>query len=251
MKLTRPLLFFDVESTGVDPAKDKIVTISMLKQQPDGSFKILSAEFNPGFEMKPEVIAIHGITNEMTALWPPFSTHAKAIHEHFKGCDLCGYNLLNFDIPILWEEFYRCGIEWDLSGVHIVDAGNIFKIKEPRTLSAAMKFYCGADHQDAHSAKADVLATQLVLKGQLQRYPDLDAMDLPTLAASSKMDDRIDLAGKLVRDKDGDAVYAFGKSKGVKVRDDLGYADWMLKSDFSQQTKIALRAVIKEIREWQ
>lgn len=251
MKLTRPLVCFDVESTGVDPAKDRIVTFSALKLFVDGKTHNLNAEFNPGFAMKPEVVAIHGVTNEQAALWPPFATHAKSIHEYLAGCDLAGFNLLNFDVPILWEEFYRCGIKWDLGSTDVIDAGNIFKIKEPRTLSDAMKFYCGVEHKDAHDAKADVHATLAVLEGQRMKYRDLWPMTTPELARFSHMDKRFDLAGKIVADKDSDPSYAFGKSKGVKVRDDLGYADWMLKSDFSEQTKMVLREIIKEIREWQ
>lgn len=251
MKLTRPIIFFDVESTGTDPAKDKIVKLSALRSSPSIQDAWLNAEFNPGFKMSDQVIAVHGITNEECELYPPFATHAKAIHGFFKGCDLGGYNLRNFDIPILWEELYRCGIEWDLDGTHVVDVGNIFKLKEPRTLSAAMKFYCGVDHEGAHNAKSDVLATKLVLDGQLKRYADMAEFDVPALAEFSKMDQRIDLAGKIVRDKDGDPSYAFGKCKGMKVSQDTSYAEWMLKSDFTQQTKMKIRKILEEIREWQ
>jgi DNA polymerase-3 subunit epsilon len=250
MKLTRPLVFFDVETTGVDPAKDRIVTFSALKIFVDGKSHCLNAEFNPGFAMKLEVIAIHKITNEQAALWPPFTTHAKAIWSYFQGCDLAGYNLLNFDVPILWEEFNRVGIKWDLTGVNIVDVGNIFKIKERRTLEAAVKFYCGREHSEAHGSRADAAATYAVLEGQLKRYADLSELPVSTLAQFSRMDERFDLAGKIVKDKDGDPCYAFGKSKGVKVRDDLSYAQWMLKSDFSEQTKMVLRGIIEDIQAW-
>lgn len=250
MKLTRPLVFFDVESTGVDPAKDRIVTLSALKVYPNEKTHSLNAEFNPGFPMTPEVIAIHGITNEQTALWPPFATHAKTIWYYMLDCDLGGFNLLNFDIPILWEEFWRCGIEWEVGQSHVIDVGNIFKIKEPRTLAAAMKFYCGVDHSEAHDAKADTIATKLVLDGQLKRYPDIAEFDVPKLAEFSRMNERFDLAGKIIKDKDGDPSYAFGKCKGIKVRDDQSYAKWMLGADFSEQTKIVLRGILKEIEEW-
>lgn len=247
MKLTRPLVFFDVETTGTDPSKDRIVTFSALKTYPNGKTHYYDARFNPQIEMSLEVIAIHGIDNYLASTYPLFHAQAQPILNYFDGCDLAGFNCLNFDVPILWEELNRTGRKWDLTGVNIIDVGNIFKIKERRTLEAAVKFYCGKEHTGAHGSKADAAATSDVLEGQISWYADLQPLSVSDLAKFSKMDDRFDLAGKIVKDKDGDPTYSFGKSKGVKVRDDLSYAYWMMKSDFSQQTKSVLRQIVDDI----
>lgn len=242
------IVFFDIESTGTDVVKDRIVSIVLKRATSIGGWieDELDLMFNPGFKMSDEAIAIHGITNEMVADKPPFSEHADTIHRFVAGCDLGGFNLLNFDIPMLWEELYRTGIEWDVSSARVIDVGNIFKKKEERTLSAAVKFYCGTNHDSAHSAAGDVDAIIAVLDAQLARYPDLGAMDTDALARFSLFEDRIDIAGKLVRNKDGDPVYAFGKARGVRVKDDPGFAFWMLDKDFPTQTKICLRRILTE-----
>ena len=247
MKLNRSLVFFDVETTGTNPAKDHIVTFAALKVYPNGKTHEFNAEFNPGVLMSSEVIAIHGITNEQVKTWPPFFQLASPIRNYFLGADIAGYNLLDFDVPILWEELHRAGIDWDLTGVNIVDACTIFRTKEERTLTAAVKFYCGRDHEGAHGSKADAAATADVLRAQLGRYPDLGQMSVAKLSDFCDWKKRFDLAGKIIADKDGDPSYSFGKSKGMKVRDDLGYGRWMLGADFSAQTKIVLRRIVEEI----
>lgn len=245
MKLVRPLVVFDVETTGTDVAKDRIVSWAAMKVYPDGKQHVFETlYFDPGIPISQEAIDTHGITNEKAAEGVPFEWEAQSILNYFDGCDLAGFNLLNFDIPILWEEFNRAGIKWDLNGISVIDAGNIFKIKERRTLEAAVKFYCGKDHSEAHDAKGDVVATFEVLMGQLSRYSDLGEMQIPDLAKACKMNDRFDLAGKIIADKDGDPSYAFGKCKGVKVKKDPSYAKWMLTADFSEQTKMVIRALI-------
>jgi DNA polymerase-3 subunit epsilon len=245
MKLIRPICFFDIESTGLDVARDRIISIAIKKQLPDGFCAGEQFKFNPGIPINPEASAKNGFTDESVKGFPSFKSKSKEIHLHFLGCDLCGYNLINFDVPILWEEFFRCGITWDLSEVNIIDAGNIFKKKEERTLSAAVKFYCLKEMQNAHDALADVTATAEVLDGQLERYPDLDFMSVVELAAFSKMDKRIDLAGKFVTNKKGEAVYSFGKSKGLTVVQDPGFAHWMLTKDFTENTKAVARQLLK------
>jgi len=247
MKLGIPLVFFDVETTGTNPAKDRILTFAALKVYPNGKNLVFNADCNPGVVMSDEVVAIHGITNEQASRWQPFKAIASPIRNYFDGCDLAGYNLLNFDIPILWEELHRAGIDWDLTGVNIVDACTIFRAKEERTLSAAVKFYCIREHEGAHGAMVDARATCNVLEAQLRRYPDLGGMTVSQLSEFCDWGKRFDLAGKIVQDKDGDPSYSFGKSKGMKVRDDLGYARWMLGADFSEQTKMVLRRIIEEI----
>jgi DNA polymerase-3 subunit epsilon len=242
--LERPIAFFDIEATGVDVTKDRIVSIYIDVLYPDGQRQSKEWRCNPGFEMSAEVVAIHGITNEAVKDCPPFKEQARGIYSAIRGCDLGGFNLLNFDVPLLWEEFHRAGIKWSLRGVEIIDVGNIFKKKEERTLSAGVRFYCGREHTGAHSADADVRATIDVLDAQLKRYSDLNGLPVSALAKFSQFDDRVDLAGKIVRNKDGEPVYSFGNSKGVRVKDDPGFARWMLGKDFSENTKQALRSIL-------
>lgn len=244
LKLTRPLVFFDLEATGKDPAKDRIVEFGAMRILPGGEARdVWTSRFNPEMPIAPGATEKHGITDEDVANSPKFAELAKLIHHAMTGCDLAGYNLLNYDIPLLWEEFHRAGYNWDLAGVRVVDAEKIFKKKEERTLGAAVLFFCGRQHDDAHTAGGDVLATRDVIEGQLKLYPDLAAMSLDQLAAYATLDDlpRVDLAGKLVRDKDGDAVYNFGKLKGQKLKDDPSFAEWMLRKDFTQNTLMHVR----------
>lgn len=242
----RPLCVFDIEGTGTDVAKDRIVTLAAMRIEPK-SVVSRQWEVNPGIQMSEEVIAVHGITNEMAAQWKPFEHHARDIARFINGSDLAGFNLVNYDIPLLWEELNRCGIEWSLEGVRIIDAGNIFKKKEERTLSAAVQFYLERNHDGAHEAQADVTATADVLDAQLLRYTDLRAMTLDELAVFSRFDDRIDLAGKIVRGKDGRPTYNIGKVRGVAVEDDPGFADWMLCKDFSANTKSVIRTILRNL----
>lgn len=248
LELTRPLAFLDVEATGVDPATDKIVSLAIVKMLPGDMLREAVDEtfywqFNPERSMSAEVIAIHGITNEAAAQMRPFLESAALVHAALKGCDLSGFNLRNYDIPIIWEELYRAKIEWDLEGVRVIDAGTIFKKKEERTLSAAMQFYCGKTNENAHHAMADTLASREVLSAQIQRYADLGKMGLGELAEFSKLEDRVDLAGKIVM-KNGVAVYNLRRVQDVPVVDDPGFAEWMLERDFSANTKMHLRRIL-------
>lgn len=241
----RPLCVFDIEGTGTNPASDRIVTLAI--QKIDGRVtSTFGYECNPGVQMSDEVIAIHGITNEAVAAWAPFKRWAQEIFMVIKGCDLLGFNLFNYDIPLLWEELNRCGIEWPLDGVRVIDAGNVFKKKEERSLPAAVQFYLNHEHEGAHDAHADVSATLDVLNAQLDRYPDLRAMSLDDLATFSRFDERIDLAGKIVKGADGRPTYTIGKVRGIAVEDDPGFAYWMLGKDFSANTKMVLRKILNE-----
>ncbi len=244
----RKIVCFDCECTGLDVAKDRVVTLAL---QRFGGERVRDTIFrcNPGVQMSDEVIAVHGITNEMCAEWPTFESQAPDIFDEINGHDLVTFNGLNFDVPILFEEFNRCGIEWSLDGIRIIDAGNVFKKKEERTLSAAVQFYLDRNHDGAHSADADVAATLDVLNAQLARYPDLSAMSIDELAAFSKFDDRIDLAGKIVKGKDGRPTYNIGKARGVAVEDDPGFGRWILDKDFSANTKMVLRKIFEEIED--
>ena len=251
MKLDRPLIFIDVESTGINPATDRIISVGMQVLFPGGETVPHYWLCNPGRAIPPESTAIHRITDEQAACLPRFESIARDIFEVLDCRDLAGFNLLAFDLPILWDEFSRAGITLDLSSVRIVDVGLIFKLKEPRTLQEAFKRYGRrglAGH--FHNALTDATATQLILAGQLNEYPDLAAMSLDDLATFSRGDSkRIDLAGKLVRDNDGDACYGFGASRGVKIKDNNGLAYWMLGKDFPGETLACLRRVLKEIDE--
>lgn len=245
MNLNKPLCFFDIESTGTDVANDRIISLVVNKQFPNDANEIFGILCNPGIPIKPEAGAVNGFDDETVSVFQPFKSHAEAVHNFVKGCDLAGFNCLNFDVPMLWEELFRSGITWDLTGVQIIDVGNIFKKKEPHTLTAAVKFYCGREMIDAHDAMADVQATADVLNGQLERYMDLDLMDIPQLAEFSRMEKRLDLAGKIVENEKGEAVFGFGKSKGVRIADDPGFARWMLDKDFTQNTKQVVKQILK------
>jgi DNA polymerase-3 subunit epsilon len=251
MKLTRPLAFLDIESTGTDPQADRILELAILIY--DGATVTANScrRFNPGFAIPTESTAIHGITDADVANEPPFSSGiGRSILKRIEGCDLAGYNLRRFDLPILDEELRRVGLKLNLFGVGVIDAYGIFSKKEPRSLSDAVRKYCGREHEGAHGAAADTQASLDVLLGQLKTYPDLEAMETAKLAEFSRIGDFefIDIAGKLYRDKDGDACYAFGKNRGVKVRDDAGYADWMLnRAKFPGSTNEALQAELDRI----
>jgi DNA polymerase III, epsilon subunit and related 3''-5'' exonucleases len=252
MKLTKPLVILDVESTGTDTQKDAVWSFAAVKQMPDDQKFTVGIFIKPWKEIPPDVEVLTGMTNAALADRPTFGEVAKRIFTFMEGCDLCGFGLHHFDVPILFEEFYRCGITWDLSSVNLLDVGVIYKLKEPRDLTSALKFYChGQEHAGAHEAMADVMATEKVLTGQLEKYPDLATMDLPTLAKYSRtqMDGSypIDLAGTIVRDKNGVARYTHKKVRGVAVADDQGYAQWMLRNDFSVETHRAITKLLDEI----
>lgn len=255
--LTRPLCIFDIEGTGTDVGKDRIVSLFITKHLPGGVETRMGGFFNPGFPMDPKVIAIHGITDDMVRDAPRFEEKALMYFDFVKGCDLGGFNLLNYDVPLLAEEFYRAGINWLLQDdkgnplVNILDAGNIMKKKEERTLVAAYRFYCGKELVNAHSAEADTLATAEVLAAQLARYPDLGNMPFEEVAEFSRFNKRLDLAGKIGIDDDGDPVYNIGGPDrvGKKVKDNPGFAEWMLGKDFPRQTREVLALYLDWLKE--
>lgn len=237
------LICFDVESTGVDPATDRIVQIAW-KCDDDAAISLL---VNPCRPIPAESTEVHGITDEMVEHKPTFQDLAPALHEVFRRGDLLGFNISNFDVPLLWEEFYRSQIVWDLSENRILDAGTLFKRREQRTLAAALQFYCAKTLEGAHNALNDVNATMEVWHGQLLRYGLVDA-DRETLERESNYEEkRVDLAGKIVTGKDGRPAYAIGKSKGVAVADDASFARWMLGKDFSANTKIVVSKILDDI----
>jgi len=246
LNLTRPICFFDLETTGTNVAKDRIVEISVLKVYPNGNKESKTWLVNPEMEIPKEVIAIHGISNEKVANEPTFKDLSRTIYAMIKDCDLGGFNSDRFDIPLLAEEMLRAELDFDMKSMVSIDVQTIFHKMEKRTLAAAYKFYCQKDLTDAHSAEADTLATYEVLLSQLDRYPDLEN-NVKKLAEFSTHRQFADFAGFLGYDEDGAEVFAFGKHKGRKVLDVLdkepGYFGWILNADFPLYTKKVLTQV--------
>lgn len=245
--MTRPLIFLDTETTGIDPAKDRIVEISLVKVFPDGREETKTRRLNPEMHIPEAASAIHGIYDKDVAECPTFREIAKSLWSYMEGCDLAGYNSNKFDIPVLAEEFLRAGVEADFKSIRLVDVQNIFHRMEQRTLIAAYKFYCGKELEGAHSAEADTLATYEVLKAQLERYGELEN-DVRFLSEFSCREKNVDFAGRVVYNDKGVEVFNFGKHKGVPVvevfRTEPSYYSWMMNGDFPLHTK----NVITEIR---
>lgn len=247
LNLKRPLVFFDLETTGVDTAKDRIVEISMVKVMPDGEEIVRTRLINPQMHIPEDATAIHGITDEDVKEQPTFAQIAKSLYKFIEGCDFGGFNSNRFDLPMLVEEFLRAGVDVDFKSRKFIDVQNIFHKMEQRTLVAAYKFYCDKDLTDAHSAEADTRATYEVLKAQLDRYSELQN-DVTALAEFSARGETADYAGRIGYNDKGEEVFNFGKYKGVKVSEvfqrEPSYYDWMMKGDFPLYTK----KVITEIR---
>jgi DNA polymerase-3 subunit epsilon len=238
LKLNRPIIFFDVETTGLDPRSDRIVELAAVKVWPDGSREPEEKcrRFNPLVPIPKDATAVHGITDEDVKDEQPFAKYARGeggIASFFAGCDLAGFNILGFDIPILAAELERAGEKLDLGDVSVVDAFKVFTSHEPRHLSAAVRFYCGREHEDAHTALGDVRATIDVIDAQLERYDDLPGTP-EEIDRSMRDPDAVDRAGKL-RWVDGEVVVAFGRHKGRGLRylsrEEPDYIRWMIEND--------------------
>ncbi|TDI71420.1 MAG: 3'-5' exonuclease [Bacteroidetes bacterium] len=246
LKLNKPICFFDLETTGVNVASDRIVEISILKVFPNGNKESHTWRVNPEMPIPAVVTAIHGITDEMVAGEPTFKVLAPKVYALIKDSDLGGFNSNRFDIPLLAEELLRAEIDLDLKKALSVDVQTIFHKKEKRTLEAAYKFYCDKSLENAHSASADTLATYEVLLSQLERYDDLEN-DVSSLAIFSSHRQFADFAGFIGFTKDGEEVFNFGKHKGVLVEDVLekepGYYGWIQNADFPLYTKKVLTRV--------
>lgn len=274
LNLTRPLIVFDLETTGLDFIRDRIIQISYIKVSPDGTEERENLFVNPEKPIPHEVVELTGITNDDVKDAPTFKTLAPQLSEKFKGCDFAGYNSNYFDIPMLAEEFLRAGIDFDFSKVRLIDAQTIFHKMERRNLAAAYKFYCGRKMEEdftAHRADEDTEATYRVLMGELDKYapgvqeePDrVLENDMDCLAEFSKQNDNVDFAGRIVwkplvgadgkpvLDADGKEqkveVFNFGKYKGRPVADvlrtDIGYYSWMMGGDFTFNTKQVLTRI--------
>ena len=246
LKLSKPICFFDLETTGTNVAKDRIVEISILKVYPNGNKESRTWLVNPEMTIPDEVIAVHGISNEKVANEPTFKELAKEIFNIIKDCDLAGFNSDRFDIPLLAEEMLRAEIDFDLKNMFSVDVQTIFHKMEKRTLAAAYKFYCDKDLTDAHSAEADTTATYEVLLSQLDRYPELEN-NVKKLAEFSTHRKFADFAGFISFNEDDEEIFSFGKHKGKKVLEVLdqepGYFGWILNADFPLYTKKVLTQI--------
>ena len=274
LNLTKPLVIFDLETTGLDLVRDRIIQLSYIKVYPDGKEERENLFVNPEKEIPAEVAALTGITNEDVEKAPTFKELSSTLNEKFKGCDFAGFNSNHFDIPMLAEEFLRAGIDYDFTKCRLIDAQTIFHKMERRNLSAAYKFYCGRKMEEdfeAHRADQDTEATYRVLMGELDMYdpatqPEPDRHlpnDMDILADFSKTNDNVDFAGRIIwkdlTDKDGNVlkdnegkplrqeVFNFGKYKGWPVIDvlnrDPGYYSWMMTSEFTGNTKQALTRI--------
>ncbi|MDX9773066.1 MAG: 3'-5' exonuclease [Bacteroidales bacterium] len=246
LNLKKPLVILDLETTGVSIASDRIVEFSALKVSPGDAEEWLTLRINPGIPISPEATSVHGITDADVANEPSFKDVARRIASFIEGCDLAGFNSMRFDIPILCEEFLRVNVDFNPARHRYVDVQVIFHKKEQRTLSAAYKFYCKMELENAHSAKADTAATYEILKAQLDRYPDLEN-DIEKLSSFSAYNNNADLAGRIVFNDEGTEVFNFGKHKGKPVeqvfRQEPSYYSWMMNGEFPLNTKQVITAI--------
>ncbi len=258
LHLKNPLVFFDLETTGMNVATDRTIELSFLKIHPNDRQEVKNYLVNPGMPIPNEVSLIHGIYDKDVADAPLFKNIAKELQKFLEGCDLAGYNIIKFDVPMLVEEFLRNDIDFDVSKRKLIDAQKLFFLMEKRTLSAALKFYCGKEMNNAHSAEADTMATYEVLKKQIEMYDDKeveDALGNKLGVIKNDMDvlhkitlnNMVDLAGRIVFNKKGEEVFNFGKHRGKRVVDvfnsEPNYYDWMLKNDFPLDTKRKLTEI--------
>jgi len=258
LHLKNPLTFFDLETTGTNIVKDRIVEISVVKLMPNGESITKTNKVNPTVPIPHETSLIHGIYDEDVKDCPTFKNIAKSFVQFLEGSDLAGFNILKFDVPLLVEEFLRADVEFDVSKRKLVDAQKIFHMMEKRTLSAAYKFYCGKNLDNAHSAEADTKATLEVLEAQVEKYAGQEVVDnlgkklgivendvesLHNLTKSNM----VDLAGRIVLNRDGVEVFNFGKHRNkpvaIVLKTDPSYYDWMMKGEFPQNTKQVLTGI--------
>ncbi len=259
LKLKHPLAFLDLETTGVNVVKDRIIEIYVLKVNPDNSTVEYHKIVNPGIKIPPEVTAIHGIRNEDVVDKPGFADISQSLQNFLGDCDIAGYNSNKFDVPMLIEEFLRCGIDFDITKRKLIDVQNIFHKMEPRTLKAAYRFYCGRELHDAHDAKADTKATYEILLSQIEKYKDAEYVDhegklskpvkndVDALYKFSYNHKNVDLAGHIGINRKGVEVFNFGKYKGKSVMEvfkkEPQYYDWMMKADFPLSTKNVIKKI--------
>ncbi|MBR5705956.1 MAG: ribonuclease H-like domain-containing protein [Bacteroidaceae bacterium] len=247
LNLDKPVVFFDLETTGTNTSQDRIVEISYLKVSPNGGEDMHTRRINPEMHIPEQASAVHGIYDDDVKECPTFKEVAKEIARDFEGSDIAGFNSNRFDVPLLAEEFLRAGVDIDLSRHRFIDVQVIFHKMEQRTLTAAYKFYCGKDLTDAHSADGDTRATYEVLMAQLDRYPDDLKNDMAFLSEFSSFTRNVDFAGRIVRNDKDQEVFNFGKYKDMPVvevfKRDPGYYSWILQGDFPLNTKQVLTRI--------
>lgn len=247
LNLKNPLVFFDLETTGVNISTDRIVELCYIKVYPNGNEESKTMRINPEMHIPETSSQVHGIYDKDVADCPTFKQIATELAHTIEGCDFAGFNSNRFDVPLLVEEFLRAGVNINLSRRKFIDVQNIYHKLERRTLSAAYKFYCGADLEDAHSALADTRATYEVLMAQLDRYPNDLQNDVQFLADYSRMNNNVDFAGRIVYNDKGTEVFNFGKYKGRPVAEilkvDPGYYGWIMQGDFTLNTKQVLTQI--------
>ncbi|MBL7889626.1 MAG: ribonuclease H-like domain-containing protein [Bacteroidetes bacterium] len=259
LNLSKPIAFFDLETTGVNVASDRIVEISILKVMPDGTKEIKTKRINPTIPIPLQSSEVHGIYDKDVENEPTFKAIAKSLADFLKDCDLAGYNSNKFDIPVLVEEFLRADVDFDLKNRRFVDVQNIFHQMEQRTLKAAYKFYCGKDIKNAHSAQADIEATYEVFLAQLERYDGVEIEDkkgnkivpvkndIKALHEFTNINKNADLAGRIVFNENGVEVFNFGKHMGKPVeqvlKEEPSYYAWMMNGDFPLYTKKVLTEI--------
>jgi len=258
LKLKNPLAFFDLETTGINITQDRIVEISILKIHPNGREERRTDRVNPGMPIPLESSLIHGIYDKDVADAPHFKDIAKSLAAYLTGCDLAGFNVLKFDVPVLVEEFLRAEINFDVSKRKMIDAQKIFHLMEKRNLSAAYKFYCNKTLENAHSAEADTQATYEILLSQIERYEGQEVLDMSGNTLGVIVNDMekmhnitwqkmVDLAGRIVFNDNGEEVFNFGKHKGKSVLEVFSiepmYYDWIQKNDFALDTKRKLTEI--------
>lgn len=256
--LDRDLIFFDIESTGADVVKDRIMQIAMIKYPKDGGAPIeKNILMNPQYPIKPDAIKVHGITVDMVRNKPTFKQYAVELMDFFKDADLAGYNAKRFDIPMLIEEFGRVGMEFSMEGRRLIDAMQIFYKMEPRTLKAALKFYCNQNLEDAHDAMADAKATADVLWGQIERYEGVDYIDKDDNIKESPIkndmqaihdfisdNNNVDFTGRFSRNSDGIIIFNFGTNKGQEAYKNPNTLKWIISKDFPTQVKNIAKAIL-------
>jgi len=250
LNLKNPIIFFDIESTGLNVASDRIVELSALKIFPNGDQELKTRRLNPTILISPEAQAIHGISNDDVKDCPTFKEIAKSLSSWMQGCDFAGYNSIKFDIPMLAEEFLRAGIDFDFRKRKLVDVQNIFHKMEQRTLVAAYKFYCNKNLENAHSAEADTVATYEILESQLDVYSETLENDVEFLSKFSTRSNSLDYAGRIVINDKEVPVFNFGKHKGKPVFNvfskEPSYYSWMMNGDFTLDTKQVLTKLYNE-----
>lgn len=251
LQLRRPIVFFDLETTGLNLLSDRIVEISMLKLMPSGEVVRRTQRVNPEMHIPEEASAVHHITDADVASQPTFRQVARTVAQFFTGCDIAGFNSTRFDLPMLDEEFQRADVDFDFSRARLIDVQTIFHKKEPRNLIAAYRFYCDKDLTEAHSASADTEATYEVLLAQYERYDDLPA-DVEGLADFASQNRNVDLAGRLIYDDQKRVIINFGKYKGQEaaqvLKKDPSYYDWIMKGDFMKNTKDVFTRIKLQIK---